>query len=272
MILGAPAATYAAPRQQQPGNPPAAGSDEAHGAHSGHADNPDRNADGGRHSGDQAKDPHAGDHGANNGRTDKNPKAPDRDAAHSGGHDGWYGHYDHDHFGYHGHHNWDTHRRYYRYGYAGPGWYDDCGYYGPNGYDGYYDSPDACDWQYGAQGQSLRANLSGDQEVPGPGAPNAFGTANLFADVPGGRLCYRLGYDGTDPATMAHIHRGGPGQTGEPVIDLHLDANGDEGCVPADPGVLRNVQDHPEAFYLNVHTAQYPDGAIRGQLFDTDRY
>jgi len=52
---------------------------------------------------------------------------------------------------------------------------------------------------------------------------------HLFAD-PGGRLCYRLGYDGTDPATMAHVHRGGPGQTGEP----------------------------------NVHTARYPDGAIRG--------
>ncbi len=289
MILGAPAATYAAPRQQQPGNPPAAGSDEGHGAHSGHADNPDHNAGGGRHSGDEAKDPrsadqpkdphagdqpkdpHAGDRGAHNGTTDKNPKAPDRDA-HSGGHDGWYGHYDHDHFGYHGHHNWDTHRRYYRYGYAGPGWYDDCGYYGSNGYDGYYDSPDACDWQYGAQGQSLRANLSGDQEVPGPGAANAFGTANLFADVPGGRLCYRLGYDGTDPATMAHIHRGSPGQTGEPVIDLHIDANGDEGCVPADPNVLRSVQDHPEAFYLNLHTAQYPDGAIRGQLFGTDRH
>src|SRR5437870_13195111 len=82
------------------------------------------------------------------------------------------------------------------YGYAGPGWYDDCGYYGPNGYDSYYDSPDACDYQYRAQGESLRADLSGDQEVPGPGAPSAFGTANLFVDLNAGRLCYRLGYDG----------------------------------------------------------------------------
>jgi hypothetical protein len=277
LMLGAPAATYAAPRQQ-PGHPPAAGSDEGHGAHSGHDDKSDPN--GRRHSsdqpddsrsGDQPKGSHAGDHPGNNGTTDKNPKSPDRDA-HSGGHDGWYGHYDHDHFGYHGHHNWDTHRRYYRYGYAGPGWYDDCGYYGPNGYDGYYDSPDACDWQYGPQGESLRANLSGDQEVPGPGAPNSFGTANLFVDVPDGRLCYRLGYDGIDQATMAHIHRGGPGQAGQPVIDLRLDANGDEGCVPADPAVLHSLQDHPEAYYLNVHSAQYPDGAMRGQLFDSGRY
>jgi hypothetical protein len=259
LILGAPAATYAAPRQP-PGNPPPAGSGEGHGAHSGHADRPDPND--GRS--DKAKDPHAGNSGSN----DKNQKSPDR-GAHSGGHDAWYGHYDHQHYGYHGHHNWDTHRRYYRYGYAGPGWYDDCGYYGANGD---YESPDACDWQYGTQGRSLRADLSGDQEVPGPGAPNSFGTANLFADVPNGRLCYRLGYDGIDQATMGHIHRGGPGQTGQPVIDLRLDANGDEGCVPADPAVLQSVQDHPEDFYLNVHAAQYPDGAMRGQLFDTDRH
>jgi hypothetical protein len=213
--------------------------------------------------GDQPKDPKAGG--------DKDPKNG-HDSQPGDHHDGWYGHYDHDHYGYHGHHNWDTHRHYYRYGYAGPGWYDDCGYYGSNGYDSYYDSPDACDYQYGAQGESLRADLSGDQEVPGPGAPSAFGTANLFVDLNAGRLCYRLGYDGINRPSMAHIHRGGPGQAGDPVIDLHPEANGDEGCVGADPTVLRNLADHPEAFYLNLHTPEYSDGAIRGQLFSTDRH
>src|SRR2546429_363214 len=117
-------------------------------------------------------------------------------------------------------HRGAPHRHYYRYGYAGPGWYDDCGYYGPNGYDSYYDSPDACDWQYGPQGQSLRADLSGDQEVQGPGAPNAFGTANLFADPANGRLCYRLGYDGINRPSIAPIHPGGPGQNRQPRLDL----------------------------------------------------
>src|SRR5690349_22832324 len=62
MILGAPAATYAAPRQPPrppaAGNPPAAGSDEGHGSHSGRAENPDPN--GGR--ADKAK-PGPGDNG-----------------------------------------------------------------------------------------------------------------------------------------------------------------------------------------------------------------
>ena len=280
LLLGAPSATYAA--QPPPSDPP------QHGAHSGHPDkadpkdsHPDKPDPGAKDpkNGDQPKDPKSGDQPKDPKKGDqpKDPKAgdtnPGKDAKNDhDSHDGWYGHYDHDHWGYHGHHNWDTHRRYYRYGYAGPGWYDDCGYYGPSGYDGYYDSPDACDWQYGPQGQSLRANLSGDQEVPGPGARNAFGTANLFVDLNAGRLCYRLGYDGTSRPTMAHIHRGGPGQVGSPVVDLHYDMNGDEGCVGADPTVLHNIADHPEAFYLNVHTPEYPDGAVRGQLFGTDRY
>ena len=86
------------------------------------------------------------------------------------------------------------------------------------------------------------------------------------------RLADRLGYDGINRPSMAHIHRGGPGQNGEPVIDLHPEANGDEGCVGADPTVLRNLAEHPEAFYLNLHTPEYPDGAMRGQLFNTGRY
>jgi hypothetical protein len=277
LLLGAPSATSAPERQ---GDPP------ERGAHSGHPDNPDPkdshaakpdpNKD--PNAGDPPKDPKAGDQPKDPkaGDQPKDPKAGDNPGKDKNddrdNYDGWYGHYDHGRYGYHGHHNWDTHRRYYRNGYRGPGWYDDCGYYGPDGSDGYYNSPDACDWQYGQPGQSLRANLSGDQEVPGPGAPNAFGIANLFVDVNSGRLCYRLGYDGINRPTAAHVHRGGPGQVGPPVIDLHVESNGDEGCVGADPTTLRNVAEHPEAFYLNLHTPEYPDGAMRGQLFSTDRY
>src|SRR5437899_8465847 len=134
VLLGAPSATYGAP-PRQPGDPPAAGSDRPGGAHSGHPDNPppkdshaakpgdpvakpDPNKDpNGKdpntknpQAGDQPKDPHAG---GDNNAGKQPPKSDDHDA-HSGGRDGWYGHYDHDHFGYHGHHNWDTHRHYYR--------------------------------------------------------------------------------------------------------------------------------------------------------------
>lgn len=289
LMVAAPGVALGAPAHAD--KPPADSQGPGAGAHSGRSGRSGEHRDshaadpgdtGGRHDnawkGDRPKDPDAGNPPPKADR-DKNPDAarnPDRDRhrdSHAGSrHDNWYGHYDHNRYGYHGHHNWDTHRRYYRYGYHGPGYYDDCGYYGPNGYEGYYDSPDACDWQYGGRGQSLRSNLSGDQEVGRPGAPDSFGTANLFVDPDNGRLCYRLGYDGISRVTMAHIHRGGPGQVGDPVIDLHPEANGDEGCVGADPTALRNLAAHPEAFYLNLHTAEYPEGAMRGQLYDTDRY
>lgn len=247
--------------------------------------------------GDGAKDPNAGDGAAKDPKAGdgsaKEPKkggeaAPpkegkkgdakdgkDGDDDYTSRYDRHDGHYDHDRYGrhYRHHHRYDTHPRYYRYGYRGPGWYDDCGYYGPDGYQhGWYDSADACSYQYGPQGDSLRANLSGDQVGPQPGAPNAYGMANLFVDLSRGVLCYRLGYDGINRPTAAHVHQGGPGQNGRPVIDLHPEANGDEGCVGADPTALRNLRDHPEAFYLNLHTPEYPDGAMRGQVFQTGRY
>jgi hypothetical protein len=118
----------------------------------------------------------------------------------------------------------------------------------------------------------VRANLSGDQVTPGPGAPNAFGIANLYIDLGRGLLCYRMGYDGTNRPSGAHVHAGGPGQNGRPVIDLHPEMNGDEGCVGADPTALRNLRDHPEAFYLQLHTPENPDGAMRGQLYRTGSY
>lgn len=304
LLLGAPAATFAAPKE---GQPPPAEQDDKRGSRSAEpekkgdkAAQPGNQSPGNQNPGNQnsGKDPKAGDKkepGRNDEAGDKqagdrnDPKpgeqaAPpkkgnkdnegrDRDDDDYGRrYDGPDGRYDHGRYGYHGRYGWDTHRRYYRHGYNGPGWYDDCGYYGPDGTDGYYRSPDACSWQYGPQGDSLRSNMSGDQVGPQPGAPSAFGTANVFVDLGRGVLCYRMGYDGISRPTGAHVHRGGPGQSGQPVIDLQPVMNGDEGCVGADPTALRNLREDPEAFYLQLHTPEHPDGAIRGQLFRTGSY
>jgi CHRD domain len=38
------------------------------------------------------------------------------------------------------------------------------------------------------------------------------------------------------------------------------------GCTSADPNLIKAIIQHPENYYVNVHTAEFPGGALRGQL------
>jgi hypothetical protein len=115
----------------------------------------------------------------------------------------------------------------------------------------------------------LFAGLSGANEVPGPGDPDASGEAFLNFEVEAGRLCAEYYLNEADAFTAAHVHQGAEGVAGPPVITL---PTADEGgyafeCLEGlDPALLQSILDDPGAFYVNVHTADYPDGAARGQL------
>ena len=86
-------------------------------------------------------------------------------------------------------------------------------------------------------------------------------------DPPSGQLCYILNVANMDAPTMAHIHVGGPGKNGAPVVTLQTPANGSSGaCMPIAPDVSQALLRNPGGYYVNVHTATQPGGAIRGQL------
>jgi hypothetical protein len=133
--------------------------------------------------------------------------------------------------------------------------YYDGRYDGRYGY-GYYDY----DRGYNS---TFVASLTPDQEVPKPGPAGARGRAVLDVDSYQHRVCYNLDYQGVSKPTGAHIHHGRAGTNGPVVVPLD---RGDEGCVGADRGLLRQIQASPHEFYVNIHTAENPDGAIRGQL------
>jgi hypothetical protein len=120
----------------------------------------------------------------------------------------------------------------------------------------------------GSQRAVLAVTLTGTQEVPGPGDPDGTGTVEIEVDPPTGQLCWNLYARQIDPATAAHIHRGAAGVAGPPVMTLTTpDAAGrSEGCGRIDPALAREIVLRAHSFYVNVHTAAQPDGAIRGQL------
>ena len=113
---------------------------------------------------------------------------------------------------------------------------------------------------------TVKANMIGSEETPGPGDPDGKGIATITLDDVANTVCYEFTYTGIDKPTAAHIHTGARGVAGPPVVDFNVSRNGDKGCVGADPTALKNIRDNPAGHYVNIHTANYPKGAIRGQL------
>jgi hypothetical protein len=113
---------------------------------------------------------------------------------------------------------------------------------------------------------NMRADMTGPQETSPPGPPDAKGTATITLDDAANTVCYQLTYSGISKPTAAHIHTGAKGVAGPVAVDFNVPKNGDKGCVPADPTVIAQVRDNPAGHYVNIHTAEFPKGAIRGQL------
>lgn len=113
----------------------------------------------------------------------------------------------------------------------------------------------------------LIAPLTPDQEVPGPGDPDAFGFAKVYVRPSAGEVCVRLSVALMEPPTGAHIHEAPRGEAGPVVVPLPLPEGGlVDGCVSADVDLLTDIANNPENYYVNIHTASYPAGAVRGQL------
>lgn len=109
--------------------------------------------------------------------------------------------------------------------------------------------------------------MNGAAEIPGPGDPDGSGTATVTVNAAKGEVCYTLSVDGIDAATMAHIHKGATGVAGPPVVTLDAPATGtSEGCKATDAAVVAALIANPADYYVNVHNAAFPKGAVRGQL------
>jgi CHRD domain len=120
--------------------------------------------------------------------------------------------------------------------------------------------------------RTLEATLTGAKEVPDPGDPDGRGKAQIRLKKD--QVCFDLSWRNIAAPTAAHIHRGTRDVAGEVVVGLLPDIRGGlgapvssvGGCAPADAALITEIRKQPRAFYVNIHNAEFPGGAIRGQL------
>jgi hypothetical protein len=116
-------------------------------------------------------------------------------------------------------------------------------------------------------GRPFLVTMTGAQEAPGPGDPDGVGTAFITLNQGQGEVCWELTVSGIAPATAAHIHRAPVGEPGPIVVPLSPPTDGSSsGCTSADPALIKEIRQNPSAFYVNVHNADFPAGAVRAQL------
>lgn len=114
---------------------------------------------------------------------------------------------------------------------------------------------------------SYHAGMSGAQEVPGPGDPDGSGQADITVDTVAGQICFELEVRNIAPAAAAHIHEAPRGTAGGIVVTLTPPTTGSSsGCV-TDAAQAQAIADNPAGYYVNVHNAGFPNGAVRGQLY-----
>ncbi|WP_224958966.1 CHRD domain-containing protein [Geomonas subterranea] len=132
----------------------------------------------------------------------------------------------------------------------------------------------------GAEQRIFRAKLSGQDEVPAVKTPARGDLKMIYTD---GEMSYELDVSRITSPTAAHIHRGTPEQNGPPLVGLF----GGPAKMGSFKGILSQglitnenligelegktvedlvrIIDSGEA-YVDVPTATYPMGEIRGQI------
>ena len=111
---------------------------------------------------------------------------------------------------------------------------------------------------------TFMATLNGASETPA-NASAATGTATFTFDPTTYKLSGSVSFTGL-AATAAHIHTGAVGVAGPVTIDLGSNLTSPISL----PAIVLTAQEQNDLlsglFYVNVHSAAFPGGEIRGQL------
>ena len=116
-------------------------------------------------------------------------------------------------------------------------------------------------------GMVFTAELTGEAERPDSGDPDGTGTATITIKTSTNEICFELSVAGISEANAAHIHKGEPDAAGPIVVELTAPSGGSSaGCSAVQAEIANEIAVSPLSFYVNVHNAEFPKGAVRGQL------
>jgi hypothetical protein len=117
--------------------------------------------------------------------------------------------------------------------------------------------------------KTYTTKLKGSNEVPGPGDPDGKGKATIRLSSKRDRVCFTIETKRIAPPDKGHIHVGDSKTAGPVFITLFTTASKKKvrhGCVAATDAQIDAIRANPAGYYVNVHNAEFPNGALRGQL------
>ena len=128
----------------------------------------------------------------------------------------------------------------------------------------------------------LTTTLTGLNPLTGTvtGDPDGSGKAEFTFDTEQGTVCYEIEVEGiaapVEPGPgvgSAHIHTLASVPPGAIAVNLQADFQPDKsdefkasGCVQVDSALLQAILENPDQFYVNIHNAEFPGGALAGLL------
>ncbi len=120
-----------------------------------------------------------------------------------------------------------------------------------------------------AVSETKRASLTGAEVVGARGDTDGYAKAELSVSDEANQICYDLNdVQGIGTITSAAIYRGAKGRTGQVVIRMNAAIEGGwKNCVGRSEWLEDRIENASGAYYIQVNTSDFPNGAIRGQFY-----
>ena len=112
-------------------------------------------------------------------------------------------------------------------------------------------------------GRPLAATLAGGLATD----PDGAGAATFTLNQGHGQLCFNVTWSGLGVVSGLHIHEVATDVIAVSLTDADLTDGNAKGCVnDLAPNLIKAIRQHPDRYYVNVHTDEFAAGAIRGTL------